>query len=157
MGLQTSNEREEMAKIRIWKLGIYNPVSPAHSIIPTKEAVIALENKLKQWDGHSDLDIVGGPELDMQMMDDATSGPDVDRIIVVSEPEEKSVATKTDVVVRSFDCRNENQFYHVMEHGLQDDMRTFNVKYQVGFFDVPGKYKVVDFIESGIRLIKHDC
>lgn len=54
-----------ISQIRLWKLGIYNPSHPAHSILPKGAAINKLRNILANM-GQGVLDLVWGPELDFK-------------------------------------------------------------------------------------------
>ena len=55
-----------MSKVRLWKLGYLNKENPSQSILPTMKAINRLRDILASNDGHEDLELVWGPELDVQ-------------------------------------------------------------------------------------------
>jgi hypothetical protein len=66
-------------QIRIWKLG-----SLEHRMLPTEAAIDQLWNILDEWDGVSDLDVVWGPDLTLEIYD-CGDVMDIDYDVVVSE------------------------------------------------------------------------
>jgi len=52
---------EELHKLRVWKLG-----SLEHKIFPTEEVVQRLADILRKWDGESDLDLIWGPDIQVE-------------------------------------------------------------------------------------------
>ena len=54
----------ETQMLRVWKLG-----SLEHKILPTTEAVEKLSSLLSDWDGKTTLDIIWGPDLQVDQYD----------------------------------------------------------------------------------------
>ena len=59
----------KQGKIRVWKLGYYNKDEPSKSLIPTQAAINKLRDILASNTGHTSLDVIWGPELDVQEYD----------------------------------------------------------------------------------------
>ena len=74
---------ERHAQIRVWKLG-----SLEHKILPSDNAMGKLGEILKNWDGKSDLDLIWGPDISVEVIN--THPDDVNYIrIIKAEPEVK--------------------------------------------------------------------
>jgi hypothetical protein len=52
---------EELHRIRVWKLG-----SLEHRIIPTQDTINKFADMLVKWDGKSDLDLIWGPDIQVE-------------------------------------------------------------------------------------------
>lgn len=78
--------RVRSPKLRIWSLG-----SLEHKILPTKDTIQKLVEMLSEWDGQSDLDLVWGPDLQVQQFDLGPQGQTTD-IVKGPEPLEVTVA-----------------------------------------------------------------
>jgi hypothetical protein len=66
--------RAPQSKLRVWKLG---RLDANHKLFPTKEAIDALADMLRKWDGKGDIEIIWGPDLEVTQFDADTNGVEI--------------------------------------------------------------------------------